>query len=71
LLVDLVHPLWPDLIEDTSNLGYLTSWYMTSGYPDFDESAPTQAEVREGLAAVVNLKAVLGVHIPAELKKNT
>jgi hypothetical protein len=58
------------LIKEPFALVFLTAWYLTSRYPEFDEVDPITAEVGEALADVKSFMANAYGVVPPEIHKS-
>ena len=52
LLAGLARPHWPALVPRPFGLARLTEWYLSSRYPELDETDPDAADVASSLAEV-------------------
>jgi HEPN domain-containing protein len=71
VLVSLVRPHWPALVTDPFPLEQVTSWYITSRYPEMIDDEPSHAEIVAALEAVERLIATVVLCAPSDLRPSS
>ncbi len=46
---------WPDVLPSPFSLAAVSQWYITSRYPEIDQTSPSPSDIAEALASVGSL----------------